>query len=252
MFEEYYRPLPDVETYLKRIGLEGLQFDNSLEQLNLIIKKHVEFIPFENLDAWYLGKVPDLTPEGLYNKIILHKRGGWCHELNGLFLEFLKAFGYEAYACAGRLFQKGGLTPLGHRGVVCVIDGLGHYCDVGLGARCYGTAIPFDGTVTKYGYYCKPDGGWMNIYKGERKIERFAPIPFEPMDFVAPNFVDSTDPEAHFKAHAYVSIIIDGRRFLLNDNLLCEGDDDHIDVIREVNTLDEKMKLIREMFRIEI
>lgn len=51
-FQQYYQTLPDVDGYLRRLGLAGLQPEPDLKTLNKILYAHLRSIPFENLDAW--------------------------------------------------------------------------------------------------------------------------------------------------------------------------------------------------------
>jgi len=62
----YPRPVkPDVET------LHGLQL------------AHLRSVPFENLDI-HLGVPLNLSVPAFYEQIVVHRRGGFCYELNGL------------------------------------------------------------------------------------------------------------------------------------------------------------------------
>ena len=91
MFDEYYAPLPDLGAYLARIGLAGLEPRQDLETLTRVMEAHVQAVPFENLDACLGHRAPDLTVAGLFDKVVTRRRGGWCHELNGLLLPLLLA-----------------------------------------------------------------------------------------------------------------------------------------------------------------
>jgi N-hydroxyarylamine O-acetyltransferase len=81
--------------YLERIGLElepTLTADAaSLRRLQLA---HMLHVPFENLDI-ALGRPIRLGLTTLYDKIVTHRRGGFCYELNGLFAWMLDDLGFE-------------------------------------------------------------------------------------------------------------------------------------------------------------
>ena len=114
MFDEYYAPLPDLGAYLARIGLAGLEPRQDLETLTRVLEAHVQAVPFENLDACLGHRAPDLTVAGLFDKVVARRRGGWCHELNGLLLPLLRALGFDCYPIAGRIsISADAVTPLG-------------------------------------------------------------------------------------------------------------------------------------------
>jgi N-hydroxyarylamine O-acetyltransferase len=79
--------------YLKRLNYTG-PVRADIETLRGLQIAHLKNIPFENLDIGLERKI-DLNESALWNKIILHKRGGFCYELNGLFAWLLKQIGYQ-------------------------------------------------------------------------------------------------------------------------------------------------------------
>ncbi|MGI6072527.1 MAG: arylamine N-acetyltransferase family protein [Lachnospiraceae bacterium] len=251
MFRDYYEPLPDREKYLERIGLKGLVPDGTLETLNKIIPAHVRSIPFENLDVHVKNIVPSLKVRDLYDKIIVRERGGWCHELNGLFSSFLSALGYHTYQVVARVLTRGFKTPIGHRGNICVIDDKKYYCDVGFGDRSFMSAIPLDGTQTPYGYYVVMNGDWYEIRFGEQPVVCFADIKFEPMDFVFANQYIATNQEELFKSTMYVSLIEgNARKLFLKDELTLKVDG-QTTVLAHAENEEEAMRIIKEHFGIE-
>ena len=73
----------DVQKYLDRIGFKG-NIEVSLKCLTNLQNCHQSNVPFENLDV-VTGREKVLKVEDLYDQIVERRRGGWCHELNGLF-----------------------------------------------------------------------------------------------------------------------------------------------------------------------
>ncbi|MCC8066029.1 MAG: arylamine N-acetyltransferase, partial [Clostridiales bacterium] len=67
------------KAYFERLGLTQAGFAGT-EQLNAIIRAHLERIPFENLDVCDFHKIPELRVDALFEKIILRRRGGYCFE----------------------------------------------------------------------------------------------------------------------------------------------------------------------------
>ncbi len=68
-------------------------------------------VPFENLDI-HLGRPILLSQAAFFDKIIEHRRGGFCYELNGSFAALLRALGFRVSMLSARVARKdGGFTP---------------------------------------------------------------------------------------------------------------------------------------------
>lgn len=92
-----------IDRYLNRIGVRGAD-DASLAALIELHRRHLWAVPFENLDI-ALGRPIDLTLQSLYDKVVGHRRGGFCYELNGLFAWALEQLGFRVSHLAGRVFH---------------------------------------------------------------------------------------------------------------------------------------------------
>ena len=80
-----------VEAYLDRLGLGAPAADAAgLRSLHVA---HLRRIPFENLDI-HLGVPITLDEAAMYRKIVEHRRGGFCYEVNGLFGLLLRELGF--------------------------------------------------------------------------------------------------------------------------------------------------------------
>ena len=125
--------------YLERIGL-SYPAAPTLETLHTLIWSHQCRVPFEDIDTSLLACPVSLSTQDLYRKIVEERHGGFCFELNGLFLLLLKSLGFDAYACMCRV--AAGFTTLRaltHRASIVRLDGREYLCDVGLG----GPMAPF-------------------------------------------------------------------------------------------------------------
>ena len=129
MFEGVHDKIPDITAYLNKLGINEIP-QPTKENLNKLIFAHLSHIPYENLDSCMFKTCPDLTIGGLYEKLIIKNRGGYCFELNGLFYALLKDLGYEVYPVACRMWIGLGQLPLGHRASIVTIDGEKHFADV--------------------------------------------------------------------------------------------------------------------------
>jgi N-hydroxyarylamine O-acetyltransferase len=96
----------NVDQYLARIGYAGPR-EPTAQALRSLHRAHLLSIPYENLDI-QLG-IP-LTLDVAYNfrKIIMGRRGGWCHELNGLFAWLLRQLGFDVSLLSARVMNATG------------------------------------------------------------------------------------------------------------------------------------------------
>src|SRR5215475_14254215 len=92
----------DTKEYLKRINYRG-EINNSAHVLTELQNSHLFSVPFENLDI-HLGRRIDLSNS--YDKIVNHKRGGFCYELNGTFFQLLKVIGFDVKLISARVRNK--------------------------------------------------------------------------------------------------------------------------------------------------
>ena len=122
----------DVNAYLKRLDLR--QEKPTLSFLRKLHFAHVHKIPFENLDIHYNQKI-QLDYRKIFDKIVLNRRGGFCHELNGLFLHLLYHLGYNCYVASARMkTDSGNFNPeYDHMVIVLKIDEKTLLVDVAFG-----------------------------------------------------------------------------------------------------------------------
>ena len=96
----------DTDAYLRRLNYDGPR-EPTLEVLRALHLKHLEFIPFENLDV-QRGQPIVLSLEALFDKLIRRHRGGFCYELNGLFAELLRTLGFQVAHLSARVASEDG------------------------------------------------------------------------------------------------------------------------------------------------
>lgn len=121
----------DALAYLQRLRLsENIPPD--LEGLTALQHAQLFTIPFENFDI-QLGRGINLDPAHLFEKLIRRPRGGYCFELNGLFLMALHACGFEARPLLGRVHLTGTPSGRGHQISLVDLDGRKWIADVGFG-----------------------------------------------------------------------------------------------------------------------
>ena len=123
----------DIQKYLHRININNIP-PPDLENLFLLQKNHLLNIPFENLDI-HLGRKIILKEKHIFNKIVVEKRGGFCHELNGLFFLLLKKLGYQAKRISAQVYGSNNTfgKPYDHTSIIVEIDKVEWLVDVGFG-----------------------------------------------------------------------------------------------------------------------
>lgn len=95
----------DLPAYFARIGHRG-DGAADLNTLREITVAHTRAIPFENLDPLTGVPVADLGASALFDKLVHHRRGGYCFEHNGLLAYVLEALGYGVQRFAGRVLWR--------------------------------------------------------------------------------------------------------------------------------------------------
>ncbi|QTA79919.1 N-acetyltransferase [Desulfonema limicola] len=119
------------DDYLKRIN--HCHVDITEEGLEALHSAQVYTIPFENFDI-LLGRGISLEQTAIFNKLVKQRRGGYCFELNGLFLMALQYFGFDARPLLARVHVSGTPMGRGHQISLVTIKGKHWIADVGFGS----------------------------------------------------------------------------------------------------------------------
>jgi N-hydroxyarylamine O-acetyltransferase len=90
-----------LDSYLARISYSG-PLEPTLETLRALHYAHLLAVPFENLDI-HRGVPIVLDEERFFDKIVVHRRGGFCYELNGLFAALLRQLGFQITLLSARV-----------------------------------------------------------------------------------------------------------------------------------------------------
>ena len=132
----------DREAYLNRIGLDGAvsPTETGLETLH---RAQVFTLPFENFDI-HLGRGISLEPDRIIDKLVHHRRGGYCFELNNLFGMALEHFGFKARPLLARVQRGGRLLPRLHLLNLVELGGRDWISDVGFGANQPRAPMPLE------------------------------------------------------------------------------------------------------------
>ena len=197
--------MPDIDAYLERIGINS-DIGTGADSLERLHRAHVYSVPFENFDI-HLGRGITLEPAALFRKIVQHKRGGYCFELNGLFLLLLRAMGFQAVPLLARVQTRENPTARHHQLALVKINGREWLADVGFGGNGMRSSIPLELDVCrmqdgiKYRLLDRPPWGtmlqveeagvWQNMYSFDREY-------VHPADIESANHYTSTAPGSFF------------------------------------------------------
>jgi N-hydroxyarylamine O-acetyltransferase len=124
----------DLDTYLKRLGYSSAP-PPTLATLGELQLRHSAEFPFETLSTMLHTPV-HVDPPRVQDKLLRQGRGGYCFELNQLFLLLLQALGFEARGLTGRVVMGGpedAQTARTHMLVLVTIEGVRYIADVGFG-----------------------------------------------------------------------------------------------------------------------
>jgi N-hydroxyarylamine O-acetyltransferase len=248
----------DTEKYLRRIGVENPDLPPTVESLKFLQRRHLLSVPFENLDIHWKRPIL-LDTSKFYEKIVEHRRGGFCYELNGLFNELLRSLKFQTRLVSARVSDgKGGFSrEYDHLAILVLIGELEYLADVGFGAF---TAAPLrvvadleqpDETGT---FVIKRfDDGYLEVAKKDGETWQSEYI-FKPLGRDLPEFAEmcdfhQTSPESHFTRGRVCSIMLEEGRKTLTDKKFIETRGGMKNET-EINSEDEFNEILAREFQI--
>jgi len=212
--------------YLQRLGFD-VPPAPTLETLRQLQLRHTGAFPFENLTT--LSGEPVLIDLPSIEQKVLHDgRGGYCYELNNLFLALLQTLGYDARGISGRVVMgqpEGAWTARTHRLSLVVIDGVRYITDVGFGGMVPTAPLLLDNRDEQqtphepyrielhadgYTLRAKAAGEWRPMYIFDLQRQ-------EDIDYTVGNWYVSTHPESSFAKQLMVARTGEGWRRTLNN-----------------------------------
>lgn len=197
-----------LDTYLERIGLN--QPPHGAKGLHQLQFAQICAIPFENVYP-FLGRVPFLDEDRIWQKLVVDRCGGYCFELNALLGLALQALGYSSQQVLARVRmgepEGGAKTHLAH---VVTLEGTEWLVDAGFGGQAPAEPvnmstkeeqqirnqiyrIRFDASENEQVLERKSGGGWVGLFGFDRS-------PFKPVDIDAANFLCAKWPEISFSS----------------------------------------------------
>lgn len=228
----------DVQAYLERLKYREPVAPDA-DSLKGLHRAHLLAVPFENLSIG-LGEPIRLTQQALWDKLIVHKRGGFCYELNGLFAWLLIHIGFEVTYLNARVFDRDGTLGIqfDHLTLMVQIPGQpGRWlADVGFGDS-FMNPLQFDKSgeqlqgLRTYRLEETSDGYvlWQRNYDGTLQRQYFfdlQPRNF-PADYEASCLYHQTSPQSSFTRGSLISRATPEGRVTLEDRRLIVTRDGH-------------------------
>lgn len=231
---------PDLERYFERIGYTGPRAPN-LATLDGLLEKHVQAIPFENIDV-LLGRPIDIEPAAIEHKLVHELRGGYCFEQNTLLLHVLEHLGYRVTPISARVRLQRARDFMPARTHMFLRVEMGSeswLADAGIGGlspACALRLVPGVELPTPH----EPrrlvlDGPWSGLdlrgptarifhqayfSRAWHDVCEFTLEPMFPIDRLLGNWFTSTHPQSHFRGALMVARAMHGGRLTLLDRTL--------------------------------
>lgn len=137
--------------FRKRIGYPENE-PISFESLGHVLERTAKVMPFENF-CILENRTRPISKENLMNKILVHKEGGLCYELNSILFLFLLENGFDAVLSTGVVFNQStqAYYTMGRTHVTILLTHKGRtfLVDTGFGGNLPLQPVPLSGeTVT--------------------------------------------------------------------------------------------------------
>ena len=250
--------IPDgagIDAYRRRIGYDG-PLEPTLDVLKALQERQTFSIPFENLDI-AAGTRLQVDPKHNFQKLVEHRRGGWCLEQNGVFASVLRAIGFRVDVLGGRVLRAGRLSfPNTHMTLLVHLDEP-WIADVGFGGRVLGPLRLAERGQQVYGirsYHVDNDGDQWFIGAGEPGNETdtytFRLQPREFSEFEGANEWLQTSPDSRFTLGDIVSLATPSGRVTFGGRRLIVTEREHREE-REV-TPAERRAMLEARFNITL
>ena len=260
----------DLASYFSRIGYAGSR-SPTLATLNAIVARHVESIPFENLDI-LLGRPISIELPAIADKLVGRRRGGYCFENNTLLLHVLEALGFEVTALSARSRYRRPeryTLPRTHVFLRVALDGESHLVDVGFGGLSLTAALRLaadarqetpheprrlvregswdgferrapDAVLVHQAHFAD---AWHDLYEFTLEV-------MPPVDREMGNWYTSAHPRSHFRDHLMVARSTADGRVTLQDRELTWRRGDGSSTSRILATHDELLTVLAEDFQL--
>ena len=253
--------LTHLALYLQRLGLDAPPAP-TLETLRQLQLRHTGAFPFENLTT-LSGEPVLIDLPSIEQKVLYDGRGGYCYELNNLFLALLQELGFDVRGITGRVVMgqpEGAWTARTHRLSLVTLNGVRYITDVGFGGMVPTAPLMLDTEAEQLtphepyrierhedGYTLRANvgGEWRAMYIFDLQRQ-------ENIDYAVGNWYVSTHPESSFAKQLMVARTGEGWRRTLNNGNFAIHRVGRESERRQVMDVDELIGLLKEEFGIRV
>ncbi|MBL0745057.1 arylamine N-acetyltransferase family protein [Chryseolinea lacunae] len=245
--------------YLARINFAGPASPDH-ETLMMLHRQHVYHVPFEDLDIHYQRPFT-LDEDRVFDKIVNHRRGGFCYEVNSLLTMLLNDIGFSARIISARVFTEDDVEgpPFDHMAVLIELDKT-YLADVGFGdlfitpLELKEDIIQTDGR-NHFRIDKRDDGNFvLQMASDQKTFQRkysFSLAPCTLDDFREPCRDKQINPESHFVKNTICTLPTEqGRITVYNARFIDrKGTEKYETLVDDDAAL---RKILKERFQIEI
>lgn len=251
-----------IQQYLRKLQLNDFEPAVNLATLTKLQYAHLKYIPYENFDSLN-GKITSLKRHDMFNKVIMHNRGGICFELNGLYNWLLESLGFDVTSYSARFIDKMETYQLRRHRVMCVALGEKRYLtDVGVNSESPRVPLEIvegliqsDG-ISQYKFTRSEFWGWLLWQKERGKIWKrlfgFTEEPQIDKDFITASFWCDAHPDSPFIKSKKLSIFREDCNITIRSNYLKFYLGGRVKYRYKINTGAELKEILWEYFGINV
>lgn len=248
--------------YLQRLGYDTPP-PPTLQTLQDLQLRHVCTFAFESLSTLLHLPVPIDLPS-VEQKVLFDGRGGYCYELNQMFLALLQDLGFDARGITGRVVMGGPAdahTARTHRLSLVTLDGVRYISDVGFGGMVPSSPLQLDNQAVQasahepyrltfdgqgsYTLWAQVGEEWRGLYVFDLQVQAG-------IDYEIGNWYVSSHPGSPFVGQLKVARLAPGKRFTLNNASYAVHYLDRPSEKRVIDSADELIALLSDTFGIRL
>ncbi|MFL1386509.1 arylamine N-acetyltransferase [Pseudomonas tritici] len=247
--------------YLQRLGYDTPPAP-TLQTLQDLQLRHVCTFAFESLSTLMHLPVPIDLPS-VEQKVLLDGRGGYCYELNQLFMALLQDLGFDVRGITGNVVMGGppdAHTSRTHRLSLIKLDGVRYISDVGFGGMVPSSPLqldietiqttahePYRLTLNddRYTLWAQVCSEWRGLYVFDLQWQ-------ERIDYEIGNWYVANHPDSPFVGQLKVARLALGKRYTLNNADYAVHYLDRPSEKRTLESTDELLGVLTETFGIRV
>lgn len=251
----------DLHAYLGRLGYASAP-SPTLDTLRELQSRHSVEFPFETLAT--LLRVPvEVEPAAVQDKLLRQGRGGYCFELNRLFLLLLQALGFDARGLTGRVVMGGpedAQPARTHMLILVTLEGVRYITDVGFGGMVPTAPLLLDSEAQQatphepyrltqvdgtYTLRALVAGSWRAMYVFDLQ-------PVADIDYVVGNWYVCTHPDSPFLGQMIAARTGPGLRKTLNNGSFAIHRLGQASERVQLQSVDQVLSVLRDEFGIQV